>query len=146
MANSKSAQKRIRRNTRRQTINKTRVSRIRTFIKKVEAAISSGDKQAAQESYKVLQPEFQRGASKGVFHKNTMARKMSRLAQGIKSIGGANLEAVADKPKKAPAKKTAPKKPAAKKAPAKKAPAKKTATKKPAAKKAPAKKKTTDKK
>lgn len=133
MANTKSAKKRIRRNERREVINKTRLSRIRTFIKKVEGAIAAGDKKEAETSFKTLQPEFQRGVAKGLFHKNTAARKTSRLAKGIKSIGGANLTAVAGEKKKAPA----AKKPAAKKTTAAKKPA---ATKKPAAKKAPAKK------
>ncbi len=130
MANTLQAKKRIRRNARRQDINKTRVSRIRTFIKKVENAIAAGDKAEAENSFKTLQPEFQRGVAKGVFHKNTAARKTSRLAKGIKSIGGANL--TAGTAKKAPAKKadaaakkTTAKKPAAKKATTKKAPAKK---------------------
>lgn len=131
MANTKSAKKRIRRNGRKEVVNKTRLSRIRTFIKKVETAIAAGDKDAAETSFKTLQPEFQRGVAKGLFHKNTFARKTSRLSKGIKAIGGANLTAVPKTAKKAPAKKAAPKKaaaakkPAAKKAPAKKADAKK---------------------
>ena len=125
MANMKSAKKRIRRNGRREVINKTRLSRIRTFIKKVESAIATGDTAQAEESFKVLQPEFQRGVAKGVVNKKTASRKTSRLAKGIKKIGGKNLTATTKTAKKA-----APKKTAAKKAPAKKAAAKKPAAKK----------------
>ena len=71
MANHKSAKKRIRRNANRAEINKSRISRIRTFIKKVEMAITSGDKESAQVALKEAQPEIMRGVSKGVIHKNT---------------------------------------------------------------------------
>jgi small subunit ribosomal protein S20 len=87
MANHKSAEKRIRQTKRRTAINKSRVSRIRTFVKKVELAIQSGDKAAAEEAFKAAQPEMQRGVTKGVLHKNTVARKLSRLSGRIKSIG-----------------------------------------------------------
>ena len=87
MANHKSAKKRIRRNANRAEINKNRISRIRTFLKRVETAISSGDKEAAQSALIKAQPELMRGVSKGVLHKNTASRKMSRLAARVKTVG-----------------------------------------------------------
>ena len=87
MANTPQAKKRIRRNDRRKIINGNRVSRIRTFVKKVEAAIASGDKTAAAEALKAAQPEMQRGVSKGVLHKNTVARKYSRLTKAVAALG-----------------------------------------------------------
>ncbi|MBD3661199.1 MAG: 30S ribosomal protein S20 [Arenibacter algicola] len=87
MANHKSAKKRIRQTARRTDVNGARRSRIRTHIKKVEAAITAGDKAAAQDALKAAQPEMMRGAQKGVFHKNTMSRKLSRLSSAIKQIG-----------------------------------------------------------
>ena len=86
MANHKSAKKRIRRNQARAEINKSRISRIRTFIKKVESAIGTGDAPAAKLALKEAQPEIMRGVSKGVLHKNTASRKMSRLAASVKKI------------------------------------------------------------
>jgi small subunit ribosomal protein S20 len=86
MANHASAKKRIRTNARRNDVNTSRQSRIRTFLKKVEAAIASGDEKAAQEAYKVAQPELMRGVSKGILLKNTVARKMSRLSARIKAL------------------------------------------------------------
>ncbi|UUX52090.1 30S ribosomal protein S20 [Nisaea acidiphila] len=86
MAQHQSAKKRIRRNERRRVINHARISRIRTFVKKVETAIASGDKDAAQAAFKSAQPEMQRGVSNGVLHKNTVARKLSRLSARIKAI------------------------------------------------------------
>ena len=86
MANHKSAKKRIRRNQARADINKSRISRIRTFIKKVESAIGTGDAPAAKLALKEAQPEIMRGVSKGVLHKNTASRKMSRLAASVKKI------------------------------------------------------------
>ena len=79
MANHKSAKKRIIRNAKRAEINGARIGRIRTFIKKVESAISAGDKDAAQAALREAQPEIMRGVSRGVLHKNTASRKMSRL-------------------------------------------------------------------
>ena len=87
MANHKSAKKRIRRNANRAEINKSRISRIRTFLKRVETAIASGDKGAAQIALKEAQPELMRGVSKGVLHKNTASRKMSRLSAMVKAVG-----------------------------------------------------------
>ena len=86
MANHKSARKRIRRNQARAEINKSRISRIRTFIKKVETAILTGDALVAKDALKEAQPEIMRGVSKGVLHKNTASRKMSRLAASVKKI------------------------------------------------------------
>jgi len=87
MANHKSAKKRIIRNANRAEINKSRISRIRTFIKKVEAAIESGDQANAQSALREAQPEIMRGVSKGVLHKNTASRKMSRLSARVKAVG-----------------------------------------------------------
>ncbi|MEM9973223.1 MAG: 30S ribosomal protein S20 [Pseudomonadota bacterium] len=87
MANSPQSKKRARQNLRRLEINKARRSRIRTFIRKVEEAIGTGDRDAASAALRAAQPELMRGVSKGVFHKNTAARKMSRLAARVKAIG-----------------------------------------------------------
>lgn len=87
MANTPQAKKRIRRNDRRAEINGARVSRIRTFIKQVESAIESGDKETAQAAIRRVQPELARGVSKGVFHKNTAARKFSRLTRRVAALG-----------------------------------------------------------
>ncbi len=86
MANHASAKKRVRRNERRAVINTTRRSRIRTFIKKVETAISEGNADNAKEALKAAQPEIHKGVSKGLMHKNTAARKLSRLSARIKAI------------------------------------------------------------
>lgn len=87
MANSPQAKKRARQNERRFEINKARRSRIRTFLRRTEEAIASGDKEAAQKALREVQPELMRGVTKGVFHKNTAARKMSRLAARVKALG-----------------------------------------------------------
>ncbi len=87
MANTPQARKRIRRNDRRADINGARVSRIRTFVKRVELALASGDQKAAEAAMKAAQPEMQRGVSKGVMHKNTVARRISRLTKRVKSLG-----------------------------------------------------------
>ncbi|GAA0866774.1 MULTISPECIES: 30S ribosomal protein S20 [Sphingopyxis] len=86
MANTPQAKKRIRRNQARATINKNRVSRIRTLVKKVEAAVASGDKDAAATALKAAQPEMARGVAKGVLHKNTVARKYARLTKSVNAI------------------------------------------------------------
>ena len=86
MANHKSAKKRIRRNDKFQLINKIRKTRVRTFIKKVEIAIDKSDKALAEKAFKIAQPEMHRSVSKGVFKKNTMSRKLSRLSSRIKKI------------------------------------------------------------
>ncbi|MGC6536736.1 MAG: 30S ribosomal protein S20 [Candidatus Puniceispirillaceae bacterium] len=86
MANHKSAKKRIIRNAKRAEINGARIGRIRTFIKKVETAISSGDGEAAKTALREAQPEIMRGVSRGVLHKNTASRKMSRLSARVKAV------------------------------------------------------------
>ncbi len=87
MANTPQAKKRIRRNNRRADINGARVSRIRTFVKKVETALAAGDKSAASAALAAVQPELQRGVSKGVLHKNTASRKFSRLTKRVAALG-----------------------------------------------------------
>lgn len=87
MATHKSAEKRNRRAKRRTEINGARTSRIRTYVKKVETAIAGGDKSAATAALKVAEPELMRGVNKGVVHKNTASRKVSRLAHRIKALG-----------------------------------------------------------
>ncbi|MFT6774194.1 MAG: small subunit ribosomal protein S20 [Paracoccaceae bacterium] len=86
MANSPSARKRVRQTERRTEVNRARRSRIRTFLKKVELAIAAGDQPAAAAAFKDAQPEIMRGVTKGVFHKNTASRKVSRLASRIKNL------------------------------------------------------------
>lgn len=86
MANSPQAKKRARQNEKRFQINKARRSRIRTYLRKVEEAIASGDKDAAATALRAAQPELMRGVTKGVFHKNTASRKMSRLASRVKAL------------------------------------------------------------
>lgn len=86
MANTPQAKKRIRRNDRRAEINGARVSRIRTFIKKVESALESGDKAAASVALAAAQPELQRGVAKGVLHRNTASRKFSRLNKRVQAL------------------------------------------------------------
>ena len=87
MAHHQSAKKRIRHNARSATTNHSRVSRIRTFVKKVETAIAAGDKAAAEAAFKAAQPELHRGVGKGVLHRNTAARKISRLSARVKAMG-----------------------------------------------------------
>ena len=83
MANTDSARKRIRQNTVRTARNTARKSRMRTFVKKVEAAISGGDREAANAALREAQPEMQRAAGKGVIHRNTVARKVAGLREQI---------------------------------------------------------------
>ena len=87
MANSPQAKKRARQNEKRFQVNKARRSRIRTYLRKVEEAIASGDKDAAGAALKAAQPEVMRGVTKGVYHKITVARKMSRLSARLKALG-----------------------------------------------------------
>ena len=87
MANSPQSKKRARQNERRFQINKARRSRIRTFLRKVEEAIESGEKDAAAKALRDAQPELMRGVTKGVLHKKTAARKMSRLSARVKALG-----------------------------------------------------------
>jgi small subunit ribosomal protein S20 len=86
MANTPQARKRIRRNNRRTEINTARMSRIRSFVKKVELACEAGDKDAAAAALKAAQPELARGVARGVMHKNTVARKMSRLTKRVAAL------------------------------------------------------------
>lgn len=87
MANTPQSKKRARQIEARTAVNKARRSRIRTFLRKVEEAIASGDKDAAAGALRAAQPELMRGVTKGVYHKNTAARKMSRLSARVKAIG-----------------------------------------------------------
>ncbi len=89
MANTASARKRIRQTTRRTERNQARKSRMRTFVKKVEAAIAGGNKADAAAALQAAQPEMQRAAGKGVIHKNTVSRKLSRLSARIKGLAAA---------------------------------------------------------
>jgi small subunit ribosomal protein S20 len=86
MANTPQARKRIRRNDRRAEINGARVSRIRTFVKKVETALDAGDKAAATVALAAAQPELARGVAKGVLHKNMASRKFSRLTKRVAAL------------------------------------------------------------
>ena len=86
MANKPQSKKRARQIVRRQAVNKARRSRIRTHLRKVEDAIASGDGKAAQDALRLAQPELMRGVTKGIFHRNTAARKMSRLASRVKAM------------------------------------------------------------
>ncbi|HEY0628079.1 MAG TPA: 30S ribosomal protein S20 [Sphingomicrobium sp.] len=87
MANTPQAKKRIRRNTTRAAINGARVSRIRTFVKAVEAALEAGKKDDAVAALKQAQPELARGVARGVLHKNTASRKFSRLTKRVAALG-----------------------------------------------------------
>ena len=86
MPHHKSAEKRLRQTEKRTAINRSRLSRVKTFVKKVETAIASGDKGAAQSAFQVAQPELHRATTKGVLHRNTVARKLSRLAARINAL------------------------------------------------------------
>ena len=86
MANTPQARKRIRRNDRRAEINGNRLSRIRTFLKKVESAIAGGDKDSAATALREVQPELARGVARGVLHKNTASRKLSRLSKRVAGL------------------------------------------------------------
>ncbi len=89
MASHKSAEKRIRQTAKRTAINRARKSRVRTFIKRVELAIAAGDQEAARSALRVAQPELHRAITKRVLHKNTVARKLSRLATRINALESA---------------------------------------------------------
>jgi small subunit ribosomal protein S20 len=90
MANTPQSKKRARQSEARYAVNKARRSRIRTFLRKVEEAIATGDQTAAAEALHIAQPELARGITKGVLHKNTVARKMSRLSSRVKSLAAAS--------------------------------------------------------
>ncbi len=81
-----SAEKRLRQTEKRTANNRARMSRVRTFVKKVETAIETGDKTVAQSAFQDAQPELHRATTKGVMHKNTVARKLSRLAARINAL------------------------------------------------------------
>lgn len=87
MANNPQSKKRARQTERRYAVNKARRSRIRTYLRRVEEAIALGDKAAASAALQKAQPELMRGVTKGVLHKNTAARKVSRLSQRVKALG-----------------------------------------------------------
>jgi small subunit ribosomal protein S20 len=86
MANTKSAKKMVRKIAARTEVNKSRRSRVRTYVRKVEEALAGGDKKAAETALKAAEPEIMRGATKGVLHKNTASRKVSRLAARVKGL------------------------------------------------------------
>lgn len=87
MAHHQSAKKRIRQTARRTAVNRNRVSRIRTFVKKFDIAVANGDKAAAEAALREAMPELQRGVGRGVLHRNTVARKVSRMAARVKALG-----------------------------------------------------------
>jgi small subunit ribosomal protein S20 len=87
MANTKSAKKMVRKIARRTEVNKSRRSRVRTYVRKVEEAVAAGDKTAATAALKAAEPELMRGVTRGVLHKNTASRKVSRIAARVKSMG-----------------------------------------------------------
>ena len=87
MANTKSAKKAVRKIARRTDVNGARRSRMRTYVRKVEEAIDAGDKKAAEEAFKLAQPEVMRAAQKRVLHKNTASRRLSRLSARVKALG-----------------------------------------------------------
>lgn len=89
MANTASARKRIRQTEKRTERNRARRSRVRTFLRKVEVAIATGDVAVARTAFQVAQPELQRAATKGVLHRNTVARKLSRLSARVKALNPA---------------------------------------------------------
>ncbi|MEL7487071.1 MAG: 30S ribosomal protein S20 [Pseudomonadota bacterium] len=86
MANTSSAKKMVRKIERRTAVNKSRRSRVRTYLRRVEEAIASGDKASADTAFKAAMPEMHRAITKGVFHKSTVARKLSRLSSRIKAM------------------------------------------------------------
>ncbi|KAA0699278.1 30S ribosomal protein S20 [Neorhizobium sp. P12A] len=89
MANTNSAKKATRKIARRTEVNKARRSRVRTFVRQVEEALASGDADRAKEAFRVVQPELQRAATRGVLHANTASRKVSRLAKRVKALSTA---------------------------------------------------------
>lgn len=86
MANTLQAKKRVRRNANRELVNKARRSRIRTYVKKVELAVEAGNADEAKVALREAQPELMRGVTKGVLHKKTASRKVSRLAKRVKAM------------------------------------------------------------
>jgi small subunit ribosomal protein S20 len=88
MANTRSAKKATRKISRRTEVNTARISRVRTFVRKVDEAVAAGDKTAAAAAFKAAEPELMRAASKGVLHRQTASRKVARLAKRVKAIAG----------------------------------------------------------
>ena len=88
MANSEQSKKRARQSETRYAVNKARRSRVRTYLRKVEEALAAGDAAAAEDALKNAQPELMRGVSKGIMHKNTASRKVSRLTSRVKMLAG----------------------------------------------------------
>ena len=86
MANTTQSKKRARQDEKRKLVNQSRRSRIRTFLRHVEESIAAGDRESAQSALKKAQPELMRGVTKGIFHKNSASRKMSRLSKRVKSL------------------------------------------------------------
>lgn len=86
MAHHRSAKKRIRQTAKRTAVNRARTSRIKTFIKKVEIALSDGDAEAARLAFRVAEPEIRRGVAKGVLKRNTASRRISRLARSVNGL------------------------------------------------------------
>lgn len=86
MAHSRQARKRVRHNKRRAAVNRGRLSRMRTFIRRVEEAIASGDKREAEQALREAQPEIMRGASKAVVHRRTASRRVSSLARRVGAL------------------------------------------------------------
>lgn len=86
MANTPQARKRIRRNARRADVNKIRLSRIRTYVKRVESALAAGDKNVATDALRAAEPEMRRGVARGVLHANTVSRKISRLTKRLAAL------------------------------------------------------------
>ena len=110
MANHASAKKRARQTVKRTVVNTARKSRIKTFIKKIELALLAGDIKAAEAALKAARPEIQRGVTKGVLHKNTASRKISRLTARVKKTVAGDATVKSTAPKKAAVKKPAAKK------------------------------------
>ena len=95
MAHHRSAKKRIRQTAKRTAMNRSRVSRIRTFVRKVEDALAKGDHAQARTAFAAAEPEIRRGVTKGVLHMNTASRKISRLSRRVKALGVPQASATA---------------------------------------------------
>ncbi len=95
MAHHRSAKKRIRQTIKRTAVNRSRMSRIKTFVRKVEDALVKGDRDAARSAFSAAEPEIRRGITKGVLHLNTASRKISRLSRRVKALGTADAATTA---------------------------------------------------
>ena len=93
MAHHRSAKKRIRQTAKRTTVNRSRMSRIKTFVRKVEDALAKGDVSLAQAAFRDAEPEIRRGITKGVLHLNTASRKISRLSRRVRALAPASVPA-----------------------------------------------------